>query len=392
VSGVAVIAVSRAGSALATRIAAALPQAEAHVPARFLAHPGSPVEPLTLSLSKGEPPSPLRLRPTGVSGYEGRVAPVVGALFHQCDALVLVMAAGAAVRLIAPHLRDKSVDPAVVVVDDGGRFAISLIGGHAAGANRLAGTIADAIGAIPVLTTASESRDVPDIERIAGERGWRLEPGSSLTRLLAALVNGERVGVFQNAGDRDWLGSLPSPIAVLETMADVEAAQFDAALIVTERNLDLPQPLAGHAAVFHPHVLVLGIGCSRGALKAEIAALVDATLRRAGLSALAVAAVATIDRRCDEPGLLEFAAQRAWPICLRTAAELAAIEGDWTPSKIVQRAVGTPGVAEPAALAVAGVEQLIVRKVKSAHVTLAVARAAVELQLGGDVRAEEDGV
>jgi cobalt-precorrin 5A hydrolase len=368
-AGVAVVAVSRAGSALAERIASALPDAEAHVPARFL-----PVH------EQARDESGARVR---VKGYHGRTAELIAGLFQCRPALVLVMAAGAAVRLIAPHLASKRADPAVVVVDDAGRFAISLIGGHTAAANELARQIASTIDARPVVTTASEAAGAPPIEQIARERGWRLGQDSCLTRLLAALVNGERVVVFQDAGDRAWLARVPRHVRVCGSLDELASIPSDAALIVSDRNLVAPPELTGRATVYHPPVLVLGIGCSRGAGEAEIDELVDSTLRQDGLSPLAVAGVATIDVRRDEPGLRAWLARRGWPLFLRSAEELAATPGEWTRSEIVRRAVNTPGVAEPAALGAAGVERLAVRKVKAAHVTLAIARSPVEIVEAG---------
>ncbi len=359
---IAVVAVSGTGSALALRIAASLPHSAAYVPARFL------------------PETARDPRPPAVLDYDGRVAPVIAALFAGCESLVLVMAAGAAVRLIAPHLRDKESDPAVVVVDDAGRFAISLLGGHAAGANDLAEAIVARIGATPVLTTATEPAGAPAIETIARARRWRREPGPALTALLAALVNGDRVGVFQDAGDRKWLAAVADRMEMFESMESLAASRPAAALIVSDRALTLPATLTGRSAVYRPPVLALGIGCSRGVECSELTALVDATLAREGLSPLAVAGVATIDRRRDEPGLRKVLGARGWPLAVRSAESLAAVRGEWAHSETVKRAVGVGAVAEPAALSLAGVPRLLVRKVKSAHATLAIARSPVELQ------------
>lgn len=360
---VAVVAVSARGAAVAARLAASLPAAMAYVPARFLrTAAGANTSFGTLELC----------------GYEGRVAPLLAGLFATRRALVLVMAVGAAVRLVAPLLQSKRSDPAVVVVDDAARFAVSLLSGHLGGANDLAQRVAGLLGATAVVTTASESAGAPAADLIGHEEGWTVEPGSALTRVAAALVNGEVVGFVQDAGSRRWLSGKPRPRVVefpsLEALAEARPA---GAIVVSDRRLDLPAEIRDRAAIYRPPVLYLGVGCSRGASNAEIAALVDATLDQEGLSSLAVAAVATIDRKAAEPGLLEFVRGRGWPLRTFSAAELDQAPGDWARSEVVRRAVGAAGVAEPAALLAAQTATLVSSKTKSRTVTVAIARSSV---------------
>lgn len=349
----AVVAVTRTGSRLAARIAAALPEAEALVPTRFAAEAGPPAV-----------------------GYTGPVAAVVRDLFGGRRALVLVMAVGAAVRLIAPCLRHKRTDPAVVVVDDVGRFAVSLLSGHVGGANVLAERVAAAIGARPVITTASETLAVPAADLIGRAFGWRVENPEQLTRLAAALVNGEPVGVLQEAGEPGWHERpLPAHVRRYPDLAALGAAAPVAAIIITDRLLPAALLRPGWV-VYRPRTLVLGIGCSRGVSTDEIAALVDRTLATHGLSPLSVRAVATLDRKADEPGLLAFVQQRDLPLRTFPAEELDATSGVERPSAVVRAAVGTRGVCEPAALRAAGAARLLVPKQKGHAVTVAVARVA----------------
>jgi cobalt-precorrin 5A hydrolase len=314
----------------------------------------------------------------GIRAYEGKPAPIIAREFERGFPLVLVMAVGAAVRLIAPLLKDKHSDPPVVVVDDLGRYAISLVSGHTGGANRLAQEIAQILGAEAIVTTASEAAGIPSIEQIARNYGWWAEAGSNLTRLIAALINGDPTGVFQDAGDDRWLDDF-----VLESLvrySSIEAlirAGAAAALVVTDRLLEIPKSLVDQFAIFRPPVLVLGIGCSTGASAEEVADLADATLARAKLSALSVFAVATIDRRREDPGLVRFAQDRRLQLTSYSPEELETTTGEWTASEIVRRSVGAGGVAEPAALRCAGTTSLVVRKAVSKHATVAVARVPI---------------
>lgn len=361
---IAAIALTARGSRVAARLATELP-AVAYVPARFLDQ----------SLVASEAAAP---RPDAASliAYDERAGALTRRLFTVCGGLIPVMAVGAAVRLLAPLLADKRSDPAVVVVDDAGRFAVSLVSGHVGGANRLAERVASILGATAVITTASESAGVPSPDLLGSELGWRIEPSSALKAVAAALVNGESVAAYQDCGERSWLEGRPEHLRLFDSLEALASSQPSAAIIVSDRVIEIPATLRGRCAIYRPPALVLGIGCSRGASEQEITELVETTLATHGLSPLAVAAVASLDRKADEPGLRALVQRWRWPLVTFSAAELAAVAGEWSTSEIVRRAVGVGGVAEPAALRGAGVERLLVRKVKTAHVTLAIARCA----------------
>lgn len=353
----AIVSVSRQGTRTALGIANAAPDAVVFAPARFVTSPASIESAVCLQ------------------AYEGKAGTLIAQQFESRVPLVLVMAVGAAVRLIAPLLHNKLQDPAVVVVDDAGRYAISLVSGHAGGANDLTRQIAGYLDAEAIITTASDAAGLPSIDAIARERGWWIEPGSNLTHLAAALINGEPVGVYQDAGDRDWIDDVSADnLRRYDSLHDLYEADLAMALIISDRVIDLPSSVVERSVVCRPPVLVLGIGCSSGAGLEEVAGLVDATLSEAALSRLSAFALATIDRRRSDPCLVEFASERRLQFVTYGAGELEATAGDWTRSEVVRNAVGAGAVAEPAALRCAGASTLLVRKVKSLHVTLAVAR------------------
>jgi len=362
--GIAAVAVTAPGAATALRIAGALGGgATAYVPARFL--PWLRHEAAT-SCAAGQ---------VSVVPYSVRVASLISDLFAAREALVLVMAAGAAVRMLAPLLLDKRSDPGVVVIDDAGRFAVSLLSGHQGGANKLAEQIARALDATAVVTTASEVAGVPAPDLLGRDLGWKIEPDAELKRVAAALVNGEVVGFVQDAGPRSWIpaGTVPNLIELASVEA-LAAAGPAAAIVISERLFELPKVLSHRTAIYRPPVLVLGIGCVKGAEQSEIERLIRTTLEGARLSELAVARIATIDRKAGEPGLVAACTRLGWPLQTFSPAELESAGGDWQRSEVVHRAVGSSGVAEPAALLGAGANELLVPKVKTKRVTLAVAR------------------
>jgi cobalt-precorrin 5A hydrolase / precorrin-3B C17-methyltransferase len=291
--------------------------------------------------------------------YPGRPGPALRQAWAECDGVVAFMAAGIAVRLAAPLLRAKDRDPGLVCVDDAGRFAVALAGGHEGGGNRLAARVATSLGATPVITTASEALGLPALGELGADLGFTVEPGSDLAAVAGAMVAGDEVTLVS---DQRWpLPPLPDAV--------VRARQPRApCLLVTDRLVDPPRP----AVVYRPASLVVGVGCSGGASAAEIGELIDRSLAEARLAASSVAGLASVDAKRHEPGLLRLAEERGWSLRLHPGATLARIEVP-SPSAVVQRAVGTPSVAEAAALA-GDPAALVVTKRKSRRVTVAVAR------------------
>ncbi|MFC4612388.1 precorrin-3B C(17)-methyltransferase [Streptomyces maoxianensis] len=275
--------------------------------------------------------------------YEGPVRDSVERAFAECEQLVCFLAAGAVVRIVAPLLADKSADPGVVCVDEGQRYAVSLLGGHGGGANALAAAVGDVLGAEPVVTTATDSAGIPGLDTL----GWPVEGAvASVTR---AVLDGDPVAL---RADAVWpLPPLPGNV----TPGGEGAA---AALHVTDRLVET----GAYDAVLRPPSLVVGVGASKGAPVEEILSLVEAVLRDAGLSVRCVAELATVDAKADEPGIVGAAERLGVPLVTYAAERLAEIAVP-NPSGAPLVAVGTPSVAEAAALAGGG--ELLVPKRKS---------------------------
>ncbi|MGW3627236.1 precorrin-3B C(17)-methyltransferase [Streptomyces sp. NPDC000880] len=292
--------------------------------------------------------------------YEGPVRESVERAFTECEQLVCFLATGAVVRIVAPLLAGKSADPGVVCVDEGQRYAVSLLGGHGRGANALATAVGDVLGAEPVVTTATDSAGIPGLDTL----GWPVEGAvASVTR---AVLDGDPVAL---RADAVWpLPPLPGNVAP----GGEDAA---AALHVTDRVVET----GPYDAVLRPPSLVVGVGASKGAPVDEILSLVQAALREAGLSVRCVAELATVEAKADEPGIVGAAQRLGVPLVTHAAERLAEIAVP-NPSGAPLAAVGTPSVAEAAALV--GGDELLVPKRKSspegraAMATCAVARKA----------------
>jgi cobalt-precorrin 5A hydrolase len=306
--------------------------------------------------------------------------------FHGRRGHVFVMAIGAVVRMIAPLLRGKGTDPAVVCLDEAGRFAVPILSGHGGGANALAVRIAGAIGAQPVLTTASDVQGTIAVDLLGAELGWRFEdPRGNATRAAAAVVNGEPVAIVLGEGapvewPADW--PLPPHATICDALDEPACRGAEALLVVTDRTVCCDEPALARAVLYRPRSLVLGIGCDRGAPADLVDRGVEALLAGHGLSPGSIRELATVDLKADEPALLALSTRLGAPLRTFPAAELDATPGMENPSERVARLVGTRGVAEPAALRAAGQARLLVAKQvytepgAGRSMTLAVARAA----------------
>ncbi|GAC1512101.1 MAG: cobalamin biosynthesis protein [Ktedonobacteraceae bacterium] len=304
------------------------------------------------------------------------VAALLANLWQTQDQFVLFFSLGAAVRLIAPHLRDKHVDPAVVVIDDAGTFAISVVSGHVRGANALAARCAAILGAQPVVTTASEVHNTVALDMLAREQGWYVEATSALTSVAAAIVNGERVAVFQDAGSLDWQASerfLSAHLVQVAGIHEATAAEFAALLIISDRlGEDLPATLP--TVVCRPPTLVLGVGCRHGVPFAELDAWIKATLTADGIAFHSITTLASATVKGDEEGLQLLAQRSGWNFEVHAIEALRTVTEVPSPSERVQQLIGTPSVCEAAAILSSRGGELVMPKQKGTGMTLAVAR------------------
>jgi len=312
----------------------------------------------------------------GIQLFADSVVAHVPQLFGSYQGLVGIFSLGAMVRMIAPHLKDKKTDPAVVVIDDRAQYVISVLSGHLGGANELTVQVALALGAKPVITTASDVRQTLPVDLLGSQFGWVIENFEQVTTVSAAVINEESIALIQEAGERNWWSynkPLPAYVHVFESVDRALASVYDAALIVTPRILSASehQVLLRRGVLYRPKVLVLGIGCNRGTEDAEIEQVILSVLHSAKLSILSVRAVATIDLKAAEAGLLSICANYQWSLITYTAEELRQV-AITHPSEAVFHFVGTYGVAEPAAKLCAGADRWIVEKVKSGNVTVSV--------------------
>ncbi len=310
--------------------------------------------------------------------FSSPVKKAVREIFRQYRYLVLIMAVGIAVRMVAPEIRDKRKDPGVVVVDDAGSFCVSLLSGHIGGANELTRKIASRLGAHPVITTASEVNETISVDLLGHEFGWELEDDAGVKAASAALVNGEPVGIYQDAGERSWWPEtrpLPDNVRIFTSIEALKQSSSRAALIITDRILEEePASLPTLTVIYRPKSLVVGIGCNRGTQCAEIDEAVSRVFSENGLSTKSIRNIATITLKKNEAGLLDFARKYRLPVEYFDKETLSKAKFPSGPSAVVLKHVGTPAVCESAALLSSGSRSLVVPKVSfNRKVTVAVA-------------------
>jgi cobalt-precorrin 5A hydrolase / precorrin-3B C17-methyltransferase len=280
----------------------------------------------------------------------GDLGDTMRAQWSHVDGFVLFASVGIAVRVAAPLLHSKHADPAIVCVDESGRWVVAVTGGHGGGANALAQEVAGLLGATAVITTATDSAGVAALDTMPG-----FVASGDIAGVTRRLLDGENVTVRK---DLDWPFAWKSD----------GSGDATATIVLTDRLY----PAQDDAVVLSPPSLVAGIGSAAGVSAEEVTALLDAALASEGLDRRAVGCVATIDLKANEAGIVTL----GLPMVTFGAEQLGAIDVP-NPSDVVFAEVGTPSVSEAAALLAAGPgATLVVPKMKSAMATVAIARRA----------------
>ena len=257
--------------------------------------------------------------------------------FSQSDGLVYVGAAGIAVRAIAPHLKSKTTDPAVVVVDECARYAIPILSGHLGGANDLARAIGRVCGALPVLTTATDVNGVFAVDEWAKRQNCLVLNPERIKTVSAKLLAGGTVTVQSS-----WPIAGQPPRNVCQT----EDRGADVLLDI--------HPGTGEKLHLVPRIAVLGVGCKKNVSFQILETALAAFLNRTGVCEQAISAVASIDLKKNEPGLLDLCAAHGWPLKTYPAEQLREVEGQFTPSAFVKGVTGVDNVCERSAVLASG--------------------------------------
>ena len=314
-------------------------------------------------------------------------------MFASMDALIFIGATGIAVRAIAPLVQDKFYDPAVLVMDELGQFCIPLLSGHVGGANELAETISRLIGSQAVITTATDVNHQFAVDVFARKNGLKIADRELAKEISAELLTGRKVGFFT---DFLWNGTLPKGLCEgqfcdrniqitintnslkdsLKKRAKKEGYATETGVQPKETDRSETCSREKDTLRLVPPVIILGIGCRKGTPAGHIQAAIHQLLKEQNLHPLSIAAIATIDLKKEELGLLAAAEALQTPVICYSSEELAAVPGDFAESAFVKQITGVGNVCERAALKAARERggYLVCHKTVYDGVTVAAAR------------------
>ena len=315
-----------------------------------------------------------------INWYDDSTSVKIVDLFQSNDALICLFSLGAVIRLLAPHIKDKKTDPAVIVIDDKAQFVISVLSGHLGGANDLSNNIAEKINATPVITTAADVNKTIPVDLVGREFGWKIDDiaiGDNVTKVSAHMVNKEKIGVFQNAGQKNWWKKeLPENVTVYNNFDDLAKSNSKGFLIISDSSLSFKtfnDMILENAVVYRPQTLVVGVGLHWDTSKETIKNGLESCLQEFNLSGKSIARFVSIKKEKDVEGLIELGKEMEIPIEYIDREELATITTP-NPSKTVQAFEGTSSVSEAAALKSSGGKLIVEKQKFPPNLTIAIAR------------------
>ncbi|KAF6246684.1 precorrin-3B C(17)-methyltransferase [Nitrosopumilus sp. b3] len=316
-------------------------------------------------------PSKLSNENNEIIWYSEPTSEKIVELFKRNNALICLFSLGAVIRLIAPHLKDKKTDPAVIVIDDKMNFVISVLSGHIGGANELTEEIAEKLGAISVITTAADVNKTISVDLVGKEFGWKIDDDSTVTKISAHMVNEESIGVLQDTGNKDWYKKLPKNVVIYENIEDLKKSNSKACLIISDKIID--DDIIKESVVYRPPSLVIGIGLHWDTTKETIREGIETCLEKFKLSSKSIAKLVSIKKPQDVQGLIDLGKEMGIPVEYVDRENLAEISAP-NPSETVKAFEGTASVSEAAAIKVSGGELIVEKQKFPPNLTIAIAR------------------
>jgi len=292
-------------------------------------------------------------------------------LFKNNNALVCLFSLGAVIRLIAPYLKDKKTDPAVIVIDDKTNFVISVLSGHLGGANELTQVIAQKLNAIPVITTAADVNKTIAVDLVGREFGWKIDNDSTVTKISAHMVNEENIGIYQEVGKINWWKELPKNVKIYHSLEEMKNSDAKGYLIISDRILE--GDFLKNSVVYRPPSLVVGIGLHWDTSKENIKEGLDFCLQKFKLSEKSIAKLVSIKKPEDVKGLVDIGKEMGITVEYVNREDLADISAP-NPSDMVKAFEGTSSVSEAAAIKVSGGELIVEKQKFPPNLTIAIAR------------------
>jgi cobalt-precorrin 5A hydrolase len=303
--------------------------------------------------------------------YSDTTSEKIVELFKNNNALICLFSLGAVIRLIAPHLKDKKTDPAVIVIDDKTSFVISVLSGHLGGANELTQIIAQKLDAIPVITTAADVNKTIAVDLVGREFGWKIDDDSTVTKISAHMVNEENIGIYQEAGKMNWWKELPKNVKIYHSLEEMKNSESKGYMIISDRIIE--GDFLKNSVVYRPPSLVVGIGLHWDTSKEIIKEGLDFCLQKFKLSEKSIAKLVSIKKPEDVKGLVDIGKEMGIIVEYVNREDLAEISAP-NPSDTVKAFEGTSSVSEAAAIKVSGGELIVEKQKFPPNLTIAIAR------------------
>lgn len=306
-----------------------------------------------------------------INWYRESTSEKIVELFNNNKALICIFSLGAVIRLISPCLKDKKIDPAVLVIDDKANFVISVLSGHLGGANELTQTIAHKLNSIPVITTAADVNNTIAVDLLGRNLGWKIDDDANVTKISAHMVNEENIGVYQDAGQTKWCERLPSNVTIFKSLEDLKKSNSKGYLIISDKKIE--ESLRKDSVIYRPPTLVIGIGLHWDTSKQTIEDGIKQTLNKFNLSHKSITRLASIKKPKDVKGLITLGKEMEIPVEFVNREELAEIYVP-NPSETVKSFEGTSSVSEAAAIKVSKGNLIVEKQKFPPNLTIAIAR------------------
>ena len=316
-------------------------------------------------------PSKLSNENKSIIWYSEPTSDKIIELFKNSNALICLFSLGAVIRLIAPHLKDKKTDPAVIVIDDKMTFVISVLSGHIGGANELTQEISEKLNALPVITTAADVNKTIVVDLVGRQFGWKIDDETTVTKISAHMVNSESIGVFQQTGNKKWYKELPKNVTIYDNLEELKKSNSKAHLIISDAIID--DELAQESVIYRPQSLVIGIGLHWDTTKDTIKNGIEDCLEKFNLSSKCIAKLVSIKKPEDVQGLIDLGKEMKIPVEYVDREELSEIITP-NPSSTVKAFEGTASVSEAAAIKVSCGELIVEKQKFPPNLTIAIAR------------------
>jgi len=316
-------------------------------------------------------PSKLSNENKSITWYSEPTSDKIIELFKNSNALICLFSLGAVIRLIAPYLKDKKTDPAVIVIDDKTNFVISVLSGHIGGANELTQEISEKLNALPVITTAADVNKTIAVDLVGREFGWKIDDETTVTKISAHMVNAEPIGVFQQTGNKKWYKELPKNVTIYNSLEELKKSNSKAHLIISDTIID--NELAQESVIYRPQSLVIGIGLHWDTTKDTIKDGIEHCLKKFNLSSKCIAKLVSIKKPEDVQGLIDLGKEMQIPVEYVNREELAEIITP-NPSSTVKAFEGTASVSEAAAIKISNGELIVEKQKFPPNLTVAIAR------------------